>query len=657
MINNNIKIILSSLASISEEIIITATRSEISKIYSPNSVDLINFRSLNTATSSISDVFNENSNIYTKDYGGQNGLKTASIRGSSAEQVLVLIDGIRINSPTTSQIDLSVIPAGFIKSVEISKGGSSALYGTDAAGGVINIFPLSEKNSKENIFSAESGFGSYNLNKNEISISGRLNNGFILAGYSFKKSNGNFEYDYKGITRERENSDFSGQSLFLRGGISKNSANEIYLTSIYSKTERGTPGSVGINYLNARQYDKININYLTWKSEMSGFKTGFQLYHNYQYLNYINPSVDINSLIKAYTTGINLEASKMITQNDYGKFGLNLNSESVNTSNYKNKKRDHFSLFYTHTKEIKLKGMFFEKVYLFPSIRFDKYGNLSEVSPKIGFNISRGRRFVFVLRSSISSNLRVPSFNELYWEPGGNPGLNPEKSTAVDAGYIIGTEKIKLEQSFFRTSYSNLIVWQPSISNPDIWEPDNFSKAISKGVETQIFLRPVKNVTINFSHLFNPVFNNNKKNTNYKKQIIYRPKELIKLKTSVITDYLNFSFFYNRTGIRYFSADNMFRLPHFSTFDLSAGRNMNIQKFKLGISIKLLNIFNKKYEKSHNLCKRLRNCAYKPSPLGFCLRSEKIGATAYRQIVGNFCFAYIPSYNPEFGRQQGCTTA
>lgn len=594
--DKHVKIILAPLMSVSDDIIITATRSEISKIYAPNSVDLINFNKIQTGITSISDVFNENSNIYTKDYGGQNGIKTASIRGSSAEQVLVLIDGIRINSPNASQVDLAVIPSDFIKSVEISKGGSSSLYGTDAAGGVINIFPVSKENSEGSTFSAETGLGSYNLSKKQIGFFGKWNNGFILAGYSNKRSDGNFKYEYNGTTRERENSDFFGQSFFLKSGISKNPENEIYLTSIYGKTERGTPGSVGINYLDARQNDKININYLTWKSEIFGFKNRFQLFHNYQYLHYVNSPVDVNSLIKSYTTGVNLEFTKMMTHSDYAKFGINMNSESVKTSNYKNKKRDHIALFYTHTKEIKLKNRIFDKIFLYPSVRFDKYGNLTAVSPKIGFNISRERKFVFALRSSISKNVRVPSFNELFWEPGGNPGLNPEKSFSADAGYIIGTKKVRIEQSFFRTSYSNLIVWQPSISNPDIWEPDNHDIAVSKGMETQIFIKPVKIIDIHFSHIYNPVYNNKKTNVNYKKQIIYRPKELIKLKTTIMTKFLNFSFFFNRTGIRYFSTDNKFWLPGFSTFNLSLDKNFTISKTAFIISIKSINIFDKKYE-------------------------------------------------------------
>ena len=74
-----------------------------------------------------------------RDFGGFGKLKTVSIRGSSNEQVVILLDGIKINNSLGGGVDLSTIPAGIIDRIEVIRGGSSAIAGTEAIGGIINI--------------------------------------------------------------------------------------------------------------------------------------------------------------------------------------------------------------------------------------------------------------------------------------------------------------------------------------------------------------------------------------------------------------------------------------------------------------------------------------------------------------------------------------
>ena len=73
------------------------------------------------------------------DYGAEGATKSVSIRGSTSSQVLVLLDGIRLNSSRDGGVDLSSIPMEIIDHIEIVRGGESSLYGSSAIGGVINI--------------------------------------------------------------------------------------------------------------------------------------------------------------------------------------------------------------------------------------------------------------------------------------------------------------------------------------------------------------------------------------------------------------------------------------------------------------------------------------------------------------------------------------
>src|SRR3989338_7925060 len=83
--------------------------------------------------------------VQSKDLGGPGQYSTVTIRGSSAEQVTVLIDGVKINTPEGGGVDFSSIPADIIERIEIVRGGGTAAFGPDAIGGAINIITKKAK--------------------------------------------------------------------------------------------------------------------------------------------------------------------------------------------------------------------------------------------------------------------------------------------------------------------------------------------------------------------------------------------------------------------------------------------------------------------------------------------------------------------------------
>src|SRR5260370_130462 len=71
--------------------------------------------------------------------GSLGKISNISIRGANANQVQVLVDGVRVKSPTLGQVDLSDLSPDLIDRIEIIRGAQSTLYGADAIGGVVNI--------------------------------------------------------------------------------------------------------------------------------------------------------------------------------------------------------------------------------------------------------------------------------------------------------------------------------------------------------------------------------------------------------------------------------------------------------------------------------------------------------------------------------------
>ncbi|HXZ86737.1 MAG TPA: TonB-dependent receptor plug domain-containing protein, partial [Myxococcota bacterium] len=72
-------------------------------------------------------------------FGGLGAYSTASIRGSKSEQVLVLLDGVRLNEAERGGVDLSTLPLRQVERIEVLPGAGAQRWGSDAVGGVISI--------------------------------------------------------------------------------------------------------------------------------------------------------------------------------------------------------------------------------------------------------------------------------------------------------------------------------------------------------------------------------------------------------------------------------------------------------------------------------------------------------------------------------------
>jgi outer membrane cobalamin receptor len=87
----------------------------------------------------VEDVLRTVPGVEVRRAGSIGKLSNISIRGANANQVQVLVDGVRVKSPTTGQADLSDISPDLIERIEVIRGPQSTLYGADAIGGVVNI--------------------------------------------------------------------------------------------------------------------------------------------------------------------------------------------------------------------------------------------------------------------------------------------------------------------------------------------------------------------------------------------------------------------------------------------------------------------------------------------------------------------------------------
>ena len=214
-----------------------------------------------------------------------------------------------------------------------------------------------------------------------------------------------------------------------------------------------------------------------------------------------------------------------------------------------------------------------------------------------------------LFRLNFSNKFRLPTFNEKYWQPGGNLNLLPEKGWSSEAGISViiagqrGSNKfIDLNSTVYSSSISNWIQWIPG--NP-YWFPVNYKKVWARGIENAVRMRVTKNSkTINFYLSYNyckstniETYDNNSSITG--KQLRYVPFHTAKSSISLMHKNWQFGLLLSYTGARHTSMDNnpLYILNDFLISDFNIYRSIQLRGgLECILKCRLSNILNAKYQ-------------------------------------------------------------
>ena len=153
---------------------------------------------------SLEDVLSEVPGVQVRRFGGAGQASEVSIRGSTAAQVVILLDGVRLNSAQTGAVDLSTIPLALLDRIEVSRGGGSAQVGSDAIGGVIHLISKrAETRTETSVAGSAGSFDTYQVSAvDRRSLLGLQ----TVLGYDGFFSQGDFEF-------RRPRFEFGGTSI------------------------------------------------------------------------------------------------------------------------------------------------------------------------------------------------------------------------------------------------------------------------------------------------------------------------------------------------------------------------------------------------------------------------------------------------------------
>ena len=459
-------------------------------------IDLDDFQGeYNTA----SEILSFSPGVVVRDFGGFGQLKTMSIRGSSNDQVVILLDGVRLNNPIGGGVDLSTIPLNYVEKFEIIRGGASAFAGTDAIGGLVNI--VTKKTDKPFTFGSAT-YGSYQTFGLNLSRAQKVGDFSYLVSFAHAQSEGDFKFkSVNDLILTRINNQFHSESFLGKVNYDPGNGWQVSMLNEFFYDDRGVPGLGEFQQPDANQNDLRNLTSINISKEKfmrPDMDLNILIFNRFDYLKFTNPEptvgIPISSLSKTYSFGINTQVTWFAPYNQVVTFSTELMEEILQNDDFGNPKRFMFSLFAAD--EINLLD---DMIVINPVIRYDLWNTTgattttdSGVSPKLGVIVTPLKYLSF--KANIGRSYRAPSFGELFFPNEGfirgNPDLKPETAYDFDIGFILSHPRGSLEVTYFRNHIDDLILFV-FISAQTI-EPENVGNVNEQGIETSLVLRPFK---------------------------------------------------------------------------------------------------------------------------------------------------------------------
>ncbi len=506
--------------------------------------------------------------------------------GLDAKHTLILVDGQRILGGHGAAVDLQQIPIEAVERIEVVKGPASALYGSDAVGGVINIIT---KSAPEKPFvSLSTSFGSRRTQVHEVSAGGKKDKFGVFFNYTYRESDGVHRELYYVDSRgnPRKWSDWYKEDIF-QGTLSYEFTPQSKLTlkPYYSKQIMKDEITYQAKLQNRIQR-RFSLNSI-WEwapDELSKLKL------RGSWFNYKHWTTDKSS---------NWHTDSYETEINYSRLILDIHTVTGGYHYHKEKVDDKGKVYKA---DQTLHSFFIQDEIDFSPFIFvlgmriddhDKWG--TEVNPKASLLYKVNENFK--LRASVGRAFRAPTLVKLYadgWRMGpylvhANPDLEPEKSV----GYQVGaeykfSEKFLAKLSYFRNDLKDLISYRTVKRGRPPWDLywENIDKAMTQGVELNLVSQIKDNLTLKLGYTF---LDTEDKNT--KKELTYKPKHKLTLELSWIIPKieLNLNLEGEYIGRRYDSDYN--RLGGYTIFNLSLTKDI---KKNISIFARVDNIFGKK---------------------------------------------------------------
>ncbi len=406
-----------------------------------------------------------------------------SIRGSAFSQVLVLVDGVRINDAQTGHhnADFPVLIQD-IERIEVLRGSGSSIYGADALGGIINIITRHHKQTAR----AQASWGQHGLVEGSFAVGfnqGRLKQS--LSAAANRSSGFMFARDFRSI------------SVSSRTQIGDHST----VFASYINKEFGAHGFYGPSP--SREWtNQTFVSFGRSRESSSGAKQVYQAYyrtHGDRFIYDIRQPELHENVHRTHATGLIAKMRFVFDPSFSLVMGGEAGGDWIASSNLGRHAYLRVSVFGEGHWAVGKSGA------VYPGVRFDHYSNFgSTANPSLSASWWIAPRLR--LRSSVGRAFRIPTFTELYYRDPNHQAvssLKPESAWSSEIGSdLIPAKNWIASLTLFSRHERNVIDWIRS-SALEKWHTSNIRRVATRGIEigTERALSTAAGVAANYSHI------------------------------------------------------------------------------------------------------------------------------------------------------------
>ena len=465
-----------------DEIVVTATRTAITTDAALAPVEVITGEQIQRAqVSSLPDLLRGRAGINISNTGGAGKLSTLYMRGTESDHVLVLVDGVRVGSATSGLAAFQDIPVSMIDRIEIVRGPRSSLYGSDAIGGVIQIFTRRDQGDAS--FRFHVGAGSHGAREGGIGAGGSGERGWLGFDAGIERTDGINACrglatpPYGGCFADEPDRDgYQRHSGSLRGGVHLGEAVTLQGQVLDVSGHNDYDGY----YNNSDIHQRVLGAQLHWKMG--------------------------DRVNATFAAGRNVDASDNFNDDTFlGDFSTRRDSASaqadvtlaegqVLTLGY-DRLRDRVdgSTRYIDTRHgdrtvtrrsnraafAQYQGAFGTQELQLALRRDnnDQFGGKTTGTAAWGVSFADHWR----ITASAGTAFKAPTFNELYYPGFGNPDLRPESSRTLEAGIAWHADVTTVHLDAYDTRVRDLIAYDSVL-----FMPNNIDRARLRGAEVRV---------------------------------------------------------------------------------------------------------------------------------------------------------------------------
>ena len=549
-------------------VVVTGTRTAVAADDSLAPVEVIDREEIRRSQArSLPQLLRGHAGIDIGSQGGPGKLSTVFLRGTESDHVLVLVDGVRIGSATAGLAAFQDIPVDQIDRIEIVRGSRSSLYGSEAIGGVIQIFTRRDQGKPAPRLRI--GIGSHGLREASAGIGGGGERGWFGADVAYQRTdginacNGSASLFAGCFVDEFDRDGYRNKSANLRGGLNLTDTLTLQGNALRADSFNQFDGSIyGGN--EAGNVQQVLGAKLQW-APSERIKLTTQIGRNDDKSdNFYNDQANPRTHVGNFDTRRDTASS----QADFGiatghllSVGADWQKDTVESDTaYDVTSRDNTGVF------IEYQGKAGAQQWQ-ASIRTDdnqQFGEHTTGNLGWGMQLDNGLR----VNASYATGFKAPSFNDLYYPYFGKADLKPESSKGYNFGISHNAAQWDWTLNAYETRIDDLISYDSSI-----FLPNNIDKARIRGIEFTLDTTLAGwNVSTQLSHTdprnrtgSNP---DGSPNANLDNLLARRSRDSGRIDMDREFDALRIGATLNGAGHRYDNAANSVRLGGYATFDL-----------------------------------------------------------------------------------------